>query len=256
MSVPDFTVLIPARHASSRLPGKPLRLLAGRPMIEHVHNRARESGASRVVVATDDRRILRACERFGAECLMTAAAHVSGTDRLAEAVGLLGLADDAVVVNLQGDEPLMPPCLLRAAAAALGDAPMATLAVPITDVGELASPHAVKVVVDAGGNALYFSRAPIPFDRDRFDEHGRPAPGFELKGSGYLRHLGIYAYRAAFLHRFTALAPCEAERRESLEQLRALWWGHRIRVAVVDQRPPPGVDTEADLDRAHAALGG
>lgn len=253
--IPGFTVVIPARFASSRLPGKPLRLLAGRPMIEHVHRRAVESGAERVVVATDDRRIAEACSVFGAECLLTSAEHASGTDRVAEAAVRLGLPPEAVVVNLQGDEPLMPPELLRTAAESLTDAPVATLALPMDDPSELASPHAVKVVLNARGHALYFSRAPIPFDREAFGPDGRPGEQFRPAGD-YLRHLGIYAYRAEFLARYGRLSACPLERRESLEQLRVLWAGEPIRVAVVDLRPPPGVDTAEDLTRAERWLAG
>ena len=252
--IEGFTVIIPARFASSRLPGKPLRLLGGRPMIEHVHRRAVESGAQRVVVATDDRRIAEACDAFGAQCLLTSVEHASGTDRVAEAAARLGLAPEAVVVNLQGDEPLMPPELLRIAAQSLEDAPVATLALPIEDPAEVASPHAVKVVLNARGHALYFSRAAIPFDRDAFGADGHPGEHFEPAGD-YLRHLGIYAYRAEFLARYRRLSASPLERRESLEQLRVLWAGEPIRVAVVEQRPPPGVDIEEDLTRAERWLG-
>ncbi len=252
MTVP-FTVLIPARYAASRLPGKPLRELAGKPLIQHVHERALESGARRVVIATDDERIKIACEKFGAQVCMTAAQHPSGTDRLADAARQLRLAADEIVVNLQGDEPLMPPKLLTCVAQNLhahADAQMATLCVAIHDAAELFNPHAVKVVMDAAGYALYFSRAPIPWHRDAFAAQPQQLPA----GAAYYRHLGLYAYRAGFLAQFVAWPPAPPECAESLEQLRALWNGQRIHVAVADQVPPPGVDTLEDLAHAEGRL--
>lgn len=244
-SMSDFTVMIPARFGSERLPGKPLRPLAGRAMIEHVYRRARESGASRIVVATDDERIASAANGFGAEVVMTASSHQTGTDRLAEVVARLGIADDATVVNLQGDEPLMPPMLLARVAAALAqrpDADIATLAVPM-DVTKVGDPNLVKVVVNHAGSALYFSRAPIPHPRQG-----------DAGGEGWLRHLGLYAYRGGFLRHFPELAPPEMERQERLEQLRALWHGYRVVVEVVADAPPAGVDTEADMERVSRFL--
>lgn len=248
-----FTVVIPARYGASRLPGKPLAEIRGEPVVRHVHRRATESGAQRVVVATDDPRIEAACQAFGAEVLATAAGHPTGTDRIAEVVERLALPPDAIVVNLQGDEPLMPPGLLALAARSLADDPaaaVATLAVPIDAAAELFDPAAVKVVCDARGHALYFSRAPIPWDRDRFEAIEDAA----VAAGGWLRHLGLYAYRAEFLRRYPRLAPAPAEQHEALEQLRALWHGFTIRVAVADQRPGPGVDTPEDLACVAARL--
>lgn len=251
----EFSVIIPARYASTRLPGKPLRMIAGCPMLEHVHRRAVASGAARVLVATDDRRIVEACQAFGAESVMTDPAHATGTDRLAEVVRRQGLSDEAIVVNLQGDEPLMPPSLLRQVAEVLDrrpDVSIATLATPIHDPGELASPHVVKVVMAADCRALYFSRAPIPWDRDAFGSGHSPAV---LAGVGiYRRHLGVYAYRAAFLRRYQVLPECELARREQLEQLKMLWHGESILVDDAQEPSGPGVDTEADLLLAESWL--
>ncbi len=248
-----FTVVIPARYAASRLPGKPLAELAGEPLIRHVYRRACESGAQRVVVATDDERIAAACRGFGAAVALTRGDHATGTDRIAEVVAAEGLDDEALVVNLQGDEPLMPPALLGLAASRLAADPgaaIATLAVPIETAAELLDPAAVKVVTDRRGRALYFSRAPIPWDRERFPEPEDAA----VAGGGWLRHLGLYAYRAGFLRRFPGLEPAPPEARERLEQLRALWHGYAIQVATTEQRPGPGVDTAADLERVAARL--
>lgn len=249
-------MIIPARYGSTRLPGKPLRLIAGRPMVEHVHRHAVASGAARVLIATDDRRIAGACQAFGAEFLMTDPAHATGTDRLAEVVCREGFADEAIVVNLQGDEPLMPPALLHQVAEVLDrrpDAAIATLASPIHDPAELASPHVVKVVMSADRRALYFSRAPIPWDRDASDSGRSPAT---LTRAGiYRRHLGIYAYRAAFLRRYQALPECELAQLEQLEQLKMLWHGESILVEDAREPSGPGVDTEADLLFAERQLG-
>mgnify|MGYP001194504373 CR=1 FL=1 len=249
-----FRVAIPARYASTRLPGKPLRLLVGRPLIEHVYRRARASGALEVVIATDDARIREAAEGFGATVCMTAPEHPSGTDRLAEAAAQLGWADDAIVVNVQGDEPGMPPALIRQVALGLAthpDAGIATACARIHDPTELFDPNAVKVVRDAQGYALYFSRAPIPWHREAF--RGGGAARSELPTDiAWFRHIGLYAYRVAALRRYPELTPAPAERAESLEQLRALWHGIRIHVAEAAEPPPPGVDTEADLARLAA----
>jgi 3-deoxy-manno-octulosonate cytidylyltransferase (CMP-KDO synthetase) len=236
--VSGFAVLIPARHASTRFPGKPLADLAGKPMVVHVCERARESGADAVCVATDDERIAQAVRAHGFEARMTRAEHPSGTDRIAEAAAALGLADAAIVVNVQGDEPLVPPALIARVAAALAadaGASVATACHPIHDAAEFANPNVVKVVLDAKGRALYFSRAGIPYPRDG----GAPA--------GY-RHVGLYAYRMAFLRRYAGLAPAPPERAEQLEQLRVLWHGERIAVVIEESAIPPGVDTPADLE--------
>jgi len=240
-----FIVAIPARYASTRLPGKPLLPLAGEPMIRHVVRRAQAAGAAQVVVATDDARIATALEGSGATIAMTRADHPSGSDRLAECAELLGWADDAIVVNLQGDEPLAPASGIRAVANALaqGEAPMATLVTPIASVDEFLNPNCVKVVVADDGHALYFSRAPVPWPRDAFTASRDALP----VQTPLLRHIGIYAYRAGFLRRFTQLAPTPLERTESLEQLRALEHGFRIAVRVAPEVFPPGVDTAEDL---------
>ncbi|PWG63230.1 3-deoxy-manno-octulosonate cytidylyltransferase [Sediminicurvatus halobius] len=243
-----FTVIIPARYGASRLPGKPLRQIAGAPMIRHVWERARESGAERVLVATDDARIADVVSAFGGEARLTSADHASGTDRLAEVAAREALAGESIVVNLQGDEPLMPPTLLAQVAEVLAmapDAAMATLATPLGDSAELDNPNVVKVVTGTDGRALYFSRAPIPWDRD-----GAPAERLALAR----RHLGIYAYRVAFLHRYPGLPATALERLEQLEQLRALANGERIQVADARTSPGPGVDTPEDLERVARLL--
>ena len=244
----DYTVIIPARMASSRLPDKPLADIAGLPMVVRVAQRAAQSGARRVVVAADDPRVLAACQQHGIEALLTRQDHVSGSDRLAEACELLGLADDALVVNVQGDEPLLPPVLIDDVARVLAERPeadMGTAAHAIHDLAEFTNPNVVKVVMDARQLALYFSRAPIPWWRD-----GQQDGSFKaLPSPAPLRHIGIYSYRAGFLRRFPTLPPAPIESLESLEQLRALWHGHRIAVHVTEAAPGPGVDTPADLAR-------
>lgn len=245
-----FRVAIPARYGSTRYPGKPLVTLGGRPMLEHVWRRACDAGAAAVVVATDDERIATAARAFGADVCLTAADHASGTDRLAEVAAARAWADDEVIVNLQGDEPLTPPALLAQVAADLAarpDAAIATLATPLGADGRADDPDVVKVVTDAGGYALYFSRAPIPWWRD-----GRPA----APDPATLRHLGIYAYRAGFLRAFTGLAPAPLERAERLEQLRALWHGYRIHVAEAAAIPGAGIDAPGDVERVERALAG
>jgi len=249
-----FTVVIPARYASTRLPGKPLQDIAGKPMVQHVWEQACKSGATQVVVATDDARIVEACKGFGAEVLLTRVDHNSGTDRLAEVAAALGLAADAIVVNVQGDEPLVPPSIIDQVAANLAGNPqasIATLAEPIEDVAALFNPNVVKVASDLNGLALTFSRAPLPWARDAFaaDRDALPA------GVPYRRHIGIYAYRAGFLQDFVAWGPCWLENTECLEQLRALWHGVRIHVADALEAPPAGVDTQEDLDRVRRLLG-
>jgi 3-deoxy-manno-octulosonate cytidylyltransferase (CMP-KDO synthetase) len=252
MSTQPFIVAIPARMASTRLPGKPLASIAGVPMVVHVARRALAAGAADVVVATDDARIVAALDGSGVRALMTRADHASGSDRLAECAAACAWSDDTIVVNLQGDEPLAPAGGIRAVAAALAesDAPMATLATPIRTIEELFDPNAVKVVADATGHALYFSRAPVPWPRDAFARgHGTLPPDVP-----FLRHIGIYAYRAGFLRRFAALPRTRLEQAESLEQLRALENGFRIAVREAPEPFPPGVDTAEDLVRVERLL--
>ena len=248
-----FTVVIPARFSSSRLPGKPLQLIAGKPMVQHVWEQARKSSAQQVVIATDDARIVEACQAFGAQVLMTRADHESGTDRLAEVVAALGLPSDAIVVNVQGDEPLIPPAVIDQVAANLaahGEAGIATLAEPIEDIESLFNPNVVKVATDLNGLALTFSRAPLPWARDQFAKSRDTLPA----GVPYRRHIGIYAYRAGFLQGFVSWGPCWLESTECLEQLRALWHGVRIHVADAVEAPPAGVDTPEDLQRVRRLL--
>ncbi len=242
-----FTVLIPARMASSRLPDKPLADLAGIPMVVRVAQRAKDASASRVVVATDDERVLAVCQSHGVEAIITRSDHLSGSDRLAEACEILKLKDQEIVVNVQGDEPLIAPESIDAVAQLLAtrdDCSMSTLAHEIDNVEEFSSPHVVKVVLDARNTALYFSRAPIAWWRDGFSSGisklANPAP---------LRHVGLYAYRVQFLRVFPQLSPAPLEMLESLEQLRALWHGHRIAVHVSEHAPGPGIDTHEDLAR-------
>ncbi len=246
----DFIVVIPARYASTRLPGKPLRLIAGKPMLQHVHERATESRASDVIVATDDARIAKAAEAFGAQVCMTAAHHQSGTDRLAEVSRRCGWAGHQAVVNLQGDEPLMPPELIDQCAALLElpDVGMATLASPFVSREEFENPNAVKVIIDKAGDAIYFSRAAIPYARQP-----ESAP---LAMSTALHHHGIYAYRVDVLQRIVAAERSPLEASEQLEQLRALAMGVKIRVGIPRRRPGPGVDTEEDLARVERLLAG
>jgi 3-deoxy-manno-octulosonate cytidylyltransferase (CMP-KDO synthetase) len=242
-----FTVLIPARLASTRLPDKPLADIGGLPMVVRVAQRAEQSGAAQVVVAADSERIADACSRHGVRAVLTRPDHPSGSDRLAEACEQLGLAGDDVVVNVQGDEPLIAPALIDAVAGLLRERPqasMSTAAHPIASVAEFTNPNVVKVVLQADGLALYFSRAPIPWWRDGFAQGVRalpePAP---------LRHIGIYGYRAGFLRAFPRMPQAPVESCEALEQLRALWHGHRIAVHVTAQAPGAGVDTPEDLER-------
>jgi 3-deoxy-manno-octulosonate cytidylyltransferase (CMP-KDO synthetase) len=249
----EFKVVIPARYASVRLPGKPLIDIAGKPMIEHVHARALESGATEVVIATDDGRIADAAKAFNADVCMTSESHRSGSDRIAEVVEQRGWGKNTIVVNLQGDEPCMPPALIDQVArdmAAHEVAGVTTLSAPITDRKTLFDPHVVKVVTDVNGYALYFSRAPVPWHRDEFIDGDRPLP----QGTGFARHIGLYAYRAGYLKQFVAWEHAPIERAESLEQLRVLWHGGRIHVSQAQQDPGHGVDTQADLKRAAALL--
>ncbi len=249
-----FSVLIPARLASTRLPDKPLADIGGQPMVVRVAERAAASGAARVLVATDDLRVVQACERADVATVLTRSDHPSGSDRLAEACTLLGLQGDDIVVNVQGDEPLIDPALVRRCAELLAehsDCVMSTAAHAIHDLADYLNPNVVKVVLDAQQRALYFSRAPVPWWRDgrvrdgemTFKALPEPAP---------LRHIGLYAYRAGFLRGFPQLPPSPLEQTESLEQLRVLWHGQRIAVHVTDSAPGPGVDTPEDLDRVRA----
>jgi 3-deoxy-manno-octulosonate cytidylyltransferase (CMP-KDO synthetase) len=250
----QFTVLIPARYASSRLPGKPLLDIAGKPMVVHVAERARASGAARVVVATDDERIRAAVASHGIDVLMTRASHPTGTDRLAEAAAQLGLDDASIVVNVQGDEPLLEPELIYTVADSLtahADASIATACHLIDDPSEAFNPNVVKVVLDRDGYALYFSRATIPWARDGF----AAAPNKIPPGLPLYRHYGLYAYRVSFLRQYPSLSAAPIERFEALEQLRALWHGHRIVVSITRGTPAPGVDTVEDLERVRALFG-
>ena len=247
MTAPDFVVAIPARYAASRLPGKPLRLIGGEPMVLHVARRALAAGAREAWVATDDLRIAEALQGSGVQVAMTSPDHASGTDRLAECSRIAGWADDTIVVNLQGDEPFAPADGIACVARTVADsgAGIATLAAPIDDIEILLDPNAVKVVLAANGDALYFSRAPVPWPRDAFARDRTAMPQ-----GRWLRHIGIYGYRVSALRAFAALSPGTLERTESLEQLRALEAGWRIAVALAPSPFPPGVDTPEDLARA------
>lgn len=250
-----FKVVIPARYASTRLPGKPLREITGRPMIQHVYQRAVESGAGEIVIATDDQRIAEAARGFGADVCMTAAHHSSGTERIAEVVEQRAWPERTVVVNLQGDEPAMPAALLTQVAEDMethARAQVTTLSASISDRKILFDPHVVKVVTDHEGYALYFSRAPIPWHRDEFLQNEDHLP----EGVDFARHIGLYAYRAGFLSRYVGWPPSPLERAESLEQLRVLWHGDPIHVSRASQVPGHGVDTLSDLQRLERQLAG
>lgn len=238
-------LVIPTRYASTRLPAKALRLLKGKPLVQHVHERALAvEGFERVIVATDDERIREVCEGFGADVCMTSTAHETGSDRLAEVVQIHGWDDDTIIVNLQGDEPLTPVANLLQLAKNMStqhEAMIATLATPLHSEAELVDPNIVKVVRDANNMALYFSRSPVPMQRDFAKADSKAVADYGL------RHVGMYAYRAVFLRAFAELEPCELENLEKLEQLRALYYGFRIHVDIAQQIPGPGVDTEADL---------
>jgi 3-deoxy-manno-octulosonate cytidylyltransferase (CMP-KDO synthetase) len=244
---PDFLVVIPARIGSTRLPRKPLADIGGKPMVVRVAEQAKKSLAHSVVVATDSSEIQAACDEHRIECLLTSPDHPTGTDRLAEVAQLLKLPSNALVVNVQGDEPLIPPELINQVAQTLADhaeCAISTVAVPIHDAAEIQNPNVVKVVLNRDGEALYFSRAPIPFVRDIKPE----------QKTAHLRHLGIYAYRADFLQAYSRLEPAPPEEAEALEQLRALWNGYRIAVHIAAQTPPAGVDTPEDLERVRSLL--
>ena len=249
----SYTVVIPARYGSTRLPGKPLLDIAGKTMVQRVWEQARSSQATQVVIATDDERIKQTAVAFGAEVCMTCADHPSGTDRLQQVASEMGWDNDHIVVNVQGDEPLIPPSVIDQVAANLADnaeAGIATLCEDITTLEELVNPNAVKVVSDAAGMALYFSRAPVPWPRDAFmqGQGSMPAAG------SWARHIGIYGYRTEFLHRYVEWAPAPIEQLEQLEQLRALYNGVKIHVARALQKVPGGVDTQQDLDLVRASF--
>ncbi len=252
----DFVVVIPARYGSTRLPRKPLLDLAGKPLIQHVYERGVSSAAREVIIATDDERIRDVAQSFGARVCMTSSSHQSGTDRIAEVVAIRGYEPEQIIVNLQGDEPLMPLSLLHQVAQNLHHHPqasIATLCEPISTVEELFNSNIVKVVFDAQGYAMYFSRAPIPWERDadiKWDQKGI------LAGGEHFRHIGLYAYRASFLTAYTSLSHCKLEALEALEQLRAMWHGHKIHIDKAVDRSMAGVDTEEDLMNMRAVLRG
>jgi len=252
MTIP-FKVVIPARYGSTRLPGKPLLNIAGQPMITHVCQRAIEAEAEEVVVATDDQRIFDSVHALGLKVVMTDANHQSGTERITEVAEILGWSDDEIVVNLQGDEPLIPPAYIKEVALALGQqtqAGIATLAAEIVESEEIFNPNAVKVVVNQLGYAMYFSRAAIPWDRNSFTGAG----GTPSHNMPYLRHIGMYAYTVKFLKEYCSWQPSVLETVESLEQLRILWYGQQIVVKTVAKAPEAGVDTQADLERVELAM--
>lgn len=250
----DFQVIIPARYAATRLPGKPLLDIGGKPMLQHVFERAQQSGARRVIIATDDERIQQAAQAFGADVYMTDPQHPSGTDRIAEIARICELPDTAIIVNVQGDEPCLPPALIQQVAQALNAHPqaaVATLCETITDPATLFNPNVVKVVRDRAGFALYFSRAPIPWVRDSFQM--QPLQG-ATGHAKHFRHIGLYAYRAAFLQTLTQMPVAPLESDEALEQLRVLYQGHKIYVTEAQETPARGVDTAEDLEKIRAFL--
>lgn len=250
----DFTVIIPSRYASTRLPRKPLLDILGKPMIQHVWEKAQQAGAKRVIVATDHPEIEQTVKNFGGEVCLTSDKHNSGTERLAEVIEKMAINDDEIIVNIQGDEPLIPPVIVAQVAENLDrhHVNFATLAVKLTSKEELLNPNVVKTLTDTNGMALYFSRSPIPFPRDHFatldDEF--------VAQQNYLRHIGIYAYRAGFVKRYVAWQPTALEQLESLEQLRVLWYGEKIHLDLAKQAPQVGVDTAEDLERVRQILAG
>lgn len=248
----SFTVIIPARYASSRLPRKPLADIAGKPMIQHVWEKAQQAGANRVIIATDHEEIEQVAKTFGAEVCMTSTKHNSGTERLAEVIEKMAIADDEIIVNVQGDEPLIPPVIIQQVAQNLAEnqVNMATLAVKLETKEELFNPNCVKVVTDQKGMALYFSRAAIPFGRDYFADCNDAF----VSSQPYLRHIGIYSYRAKFVNQYIRWQPTVLEKLESLEQLRALWYGEKIHVELAKETPQVGVDTLEDLERVRQIL--
>lgn len=248
----SFTVIIPARYASSRLPCKPLADIAGKPMIQHVWEKSQQAGANRVIIATDHEEIEQVAKTFGAEVCMTSTEHNSGTERLSEVIEKMAIADDEIIVNVQGDEPLIPPVIIQQVAQNLAEnqVNMATLAVKLETREELFNPNCVKVVTDQKGMALYFSRATIPFARDHFAD----CDDAFIASQPYLRHIGIYAYRAKFVNQYIRWQPTVLEKLESLEQLRALWYGEKIHLELAKEAPQVGVDTLEDLERVRAIL--
>lgn len=245
----QFHIIIPARYASTRLPGKPLRLLAGKPILQHVFEQAQKSRAKSIIIATDDERIRQAAEKFGADVCMTSPEHASGTERLAEVIETQGFAEKDIILNLQGDEPLMPPACLDQVAALLvnhTDCKMASLCEPITSAEELFDPNVVKVVLNRHRHAIYFSRAPLPWHRDAFRDNARVLPS---EPDLYYRHIGLYAYRAGFIKTYLSLAPSPIEKVELLEQLRVLWHDYKIAMDIAIEKPGPGIDTEQDLQK-------
>lgn len=250
----QFTVIIPARYASTRLPRKPLLDIAGKPMIQHVWEKAQQAGAKRVIVATDHPEIEAVVKGFGGEVCLTSDKHNSGTERLAEVIEKMQIADNEIIVNIQGDEPLIPPVIVAQVAQNLDQhqVNMATLAVKLTTKEELFNPNVVKAVTDHNGMALYFSRATIPFGRDYFADCNDDF----VAQQNYLRHIGIYAYRAGFVKQYVAWQPTALEQLESLEQLRALWYGEKIHLDLAKQAPQVGVDTAEDLERVRQILSG
>lgn len=240
----SFTVVIPARYQSTRLPGKPLADIGGKPMIQWVYEQAIQAGADKVIIATDDNRVEQAALAFGGEVCMTSPDHESGTERLAEVVDKMAIPDDHIIVNVQGDEPLIPPAIISQVAENLANsiAPMATLAVEIDDEAEVFNPNAVKVLTDKDGYAMYFSRATIPWDRDNFAKQDK------VVAQPLMRHIGIYAYRAGFINTYINWEPTALEKVECLEQLRVLWYGEKIHVEVAKEAPAAGVDTPEDLE--------
>jgi len=257
-----FWVIIPARYASTRLPGKPLLDISGKPMIWHVYQRAKESGAAQVIIATDDERIRDSARDFGAMVCMTATTHRSGTERIIEVVEKYDMSDDSIIVNVQGDEPLLAPDLIRQTAESLENqaiADMATLCQPISNIDSLFNPNVVKVIIDNQGFALYFSRAPIPWHRDKFShlnitEKSTQLTDSILKSYNFAQHIGIYAYRAEYLRQYKQLPPCSLEHIESLEQLRVLFNGGKIFVSETTDSPPISVDTFEDLEKVRILL--
>jgi len=249
----DFKVVIPARYSSSRLPGKPLLDVVGKPMIQHVYERALESDASQIVIATDDQRIVDVVKQFGGEVCMTSVNHQSGTDRLSEVVNFYQWDHQDIIVNVQGDEPEMPASLINQVAndmASHPDAVITTLSVDIDSLEDVMDPHIVKVVTDQKGYAQYFSRAPIPWHRNELAENPVALEDLSL----FARHVGLYAYRAGFLHKYVQWEAAPTEKAESLEQLRVLWHGEKIHVSHTDQSPGIGIDTQADLDRVNSLM--
>lgn len=247
----SFTVVIPARYQSSRLPGKPLADIGGKPMIQWVYEQSLKSGADQVIIATDDEKVEKAALAFGATVCMTSPNHQSGTERLAEVVEKMAIDKEHIIVNVQGDEPLIPPAIIAQVADNLAhrdDAPMATLAVEIESEDEVFNPNAVKVVTDKDGYALYFSRATIPWDRDQF------ATQSPTIAQPLMRHIGIYAYRAGFIDTYINWQPSQLEKIECLEQLRVLWYGEKIHVEIAKEAPPAGVDTPEDLNAVRALV--